>query len=229
MLRRQARVHAMSYTVLYRTTLAAFICALAGARILHVLLVEPVSSIGELFDASQGTMYYGFLLGAAVGSVAYLRATKRSAVVALDACIPAWLVMQIAGRIGCYLAGCCYGVACDLPWSVTFSHSHSQAPSGIALHPTQLYEALGIALILLMLLRIERRGARRGVVTFAYLSSYAFLRFLLEFLRADDRGMIIAGALSIAQGISLVILPLAVVALLAIGIRRPTQFFVTRS
>lgn len=228
-LARQSRVHGLSYALLYRTTLVAFVCALAGSRLLFVVFVEPPSSIAGLFDAAQGTMYYGFLVGAATGSFLYLRALRADVLSVLDACIPAWLLLQIAGRIGCHLAGCCFGRACDLPWSVTFTDPMSQATRNVGLHPSQLYEAIGVASILVILLALEHRTTKRGVITFAYLLMYPVLRFLVEIVRADDRGVIADGALSISQAISLLIFPAAAIALWNLREKRRGEALISRS
>jgi len=82
------------------------------------------------------------------------------------------------GRLGCFAAGCCHGVATRLPWGVDFG-------DGLRRHPTQLYESafhLGAALVLAWLLR---RGLWRGQLIKLYILAYLAYRTLSEFLRPE--------------------------------------------
>ncbi|MDO8757424.1 MAG: prolipoprotein diacylglyceryl transferase, partial [Elusimicrobiota bacterium] len=66
---------------------------------------------------------------------------------------------QSFGRLGCFLAGCCYGRPTELPWGIVFTDPRAMVPAellGVRLHPTQLYEAVGIMLICAGLLFILR-------------------------------------------------------------------------
>jgi phosphatidylglycerol:prolipoprotein diacylglycerol transferase len=112
------------------------------------------------------------------------RAAARPLLVALP-------LAHAVGRIGCQLAGCCFGTHSSLPFAVTYSHPVALAmgaPAGIALHPVPLYEAmleLGNAALLLWAFR-SRWDARSMLAL--WLALYGCERFALEFLRGDDRG-----------------------------------------
>jgi phosphatidylglycerol:prolipoprotein diacylglycerol transferase len=104
-----------------------------------------------------------------------------------------------------------------MPWGITFTSPVAAAsagtPLGLALHPTQLYDAGGEALILLLLLVTERRGRRYPGRTFwLYMLLYAVARFIVEIYRGDERGIILG--VSTSQFVSLLMVPLAVVMLL---------------
>lgn len=99
---------------------------------------------------------------------------------------------HIFGRIGCFLAGCCYGRATSRPWGVTFTDPRSMVPPellGVRLHPVQLYEAAGDLLIALflwkLLLETEKGRFKPGLVAASYFIAYAALRSSLELLRDD--------------------------------------------
>jgi phosphatidylglycerol:prolipoprotein diacylglycerol transferase len=85
------------------------------------------------------------------------------------------------GRLGCFVAGCCYGRPTSLPWGVVFPQ---QGP--LARHPTQLYEAAFHALAAIVLYRLLRRGALRGNLMKAYIVAYAVYRFFTELLREEQ-------------------------------------------
>jgi phosphatidylglycerol:prolipoprotein diacylglycerol transferase len=165
-----------------------------------------------------GLAYYGGLVGGTALAVRVLRKDGLPLVRVADATAPGVAFGLFSGRIGCFLAGCCFGLPTPGPLGVVFppwspaseaqfrAHqlAHPSLPS-LAVHPTQLYEALGCLLIALVLFVWHRRAAPRdGYVSLAFLSAYAVLRFGLEGLRADDRGLF--GGLSTSQWISLVLL-----------------------
>jgi phosphatidylglycerol:prolipoprotein diacylglycerol transferase len=111
------------------------------------------------------------------------------------------------GRIGCFLAGCCYGAPTDLAWGVHFPKSHESG--GIAVHPVQLVDsAYGlVALVLMLLLWKKRRFSGEAMCAVAF--TYAIFRFCTETLRADaDRGVWLGGRLSTSQIVALLTLPL---------------------
>jgi len=82
----------------------------------------------------------------------------------------------------------------------------------VPLHPTQLYEAGAELIILLLLLATERKGRPFAGRTFwLYMLLYAISRFIIEFYRGDERGMV--GMFSTSQFISLLLAPLAIVML----------------
>jgi phosphatidylglycerol:prolipoprotein diacylglycerol transferase len=137
---------------------------------------------------------------------------------------------HVIGRLGCLLAGCCYGKPTTVPWGITFTSPDAAAnvgtPLGIPLHPTQLYDAGAELLILVLLLLTERRGRPFAGRTFwLYMLLYAISRFIIEFYRGDERGIILG--LSTSQFVSVVIAPLAVLMLLRLGGRGRVQSPVT--
>jgi phosphatidylglycerol:prolipoprotein diacylglycerol transferase len=124
-------------------------------------------------------------------------------------------------RIGCLLAGCCFGQPWDGPWAVRFpagSPAFEQqalqgllpagATESLPVHPTQVYESLvGLALFFVVSL-VRRRQKFPGQALVAFFLGYAVLRYAIEVVRADTgRGTI--GPLSTSQLIALVTLPAA--------------------
>ena len=97
------------------------------------------------------------------------------------------------GRLGCFLAGCCYGTACAKPWAVTYSSpvaaTYAGTPLGVPLHPSPLYEAAAeIAIFAVCALLWRRRVPPPWLVVFTWAGLYGVARFALEFLRGDPRG-----------------------------------------
>ena len=118
------------------------------------------------------------------------------------------IIVHGLGRIGCFLAGCCYGNRTDSWLGVTFSSPYCAAlPLNTPLHPTQLYEAGLLILIFTILQLIRNRKQYNGQLFLIYTFLYAIGRFFIEFLRGDyERGHLFNGTLSHSQFVALIIL-----------------------
>ena len=123
------------------------------------------------------------------------------------------------GRMGCLLAGCCFGSECDLPWAMSFPprspaseqqfKAHllgSMSAWSHPVHPTQIYEsAASLAIAAACLFLVQPRKRYDGQVFAAFLVLYAVARFLLEILRRDDRGALLGLSTSQLIGVALVL------------------------
>jgi len=171
-----------------------------------------------------GLAYYG---GLVVGGLSAARVVARDGLPVIKVADVSFLGVAVGlfwGRIGCFLGGCCYGVTTDHVLGVAFpawspasegqfrEHvlSHPGQPS-LPVHPTQLYEAVGCLAIAVFLNAWGPRHKRfDGHMGLMFLALYAVLRFGIEFLRADDRGLYFG--VSTSQWISLVILGFVLIA-----------------
>ena len=137
-------------------TLFLLICAafLIGARLWNVA-ISPGSYGPErpwYMLKMPGLSLYGGIAGALAVTVLFSKLSKKPLAAVFDSGTIPFAVAFSISRIGCFLNGCCGGVATSLPWGVRFpsalDHIHTsfirlQSP---AVHPTQLYELL-LALI----------------------------------------------------------------------------------
>ena len=123
-------------------------------------------------------------------------------VMAITTCL-----VHMFGRIGCFLAGCCYGLPTKSIFGVIYTDPTCLAePKNIALHPTQLYEACYIFLVMLFLFFMRKHRKFYGQLFLLYLILYAVGRSVLEIFRGDEtRGYIINKYLSHSQFIALFI------------------------
>ena len=125
------------------------------------------------------------------------------------------------GRIGCFLNGCCWGDACQLPWAVQFPRDSGPwrsevargliAPSSehsLPLHPTQLYSTIDGFVLMFLLLTFYPLRKRDGEVIALLMVTYPILRFLVEQLR-NDEGIFLLG-MTISQVISVVLFTIGV-------------------
>ena len=175
-----------------------------------------------------GLTYYGGFLGASLMAVFVLRRDR----------FPFWKAADMAGfavplglgfgRMGCLLAGCCYGVESQSAFALSFPPRSPASEAEFKAHslpsvvdwshrvlPTQIFEsALCLGIAAYCLLRVHGRKRYDGQVFVNFLALYAAGRFLLEFLRDDDRGALLG--LSTSQLIGVGLLGLAA----AIHVRR---------
>ena len=203
------------------------IAALVGAKLMLVIVDFDHfrSQPGELLSLVRaGGVFYGGLIFAFAVGMWLVRRYKLPVWKAADAYAPGIALGHVIGRLGCLLAGCCYGKPTDLPWGVTFTSPVAAAnvgtPLGIPLHPTQLYDAGAELLILAFLLIFEKRGRPFAGRTFwLYMLLYAISRFVVEMFRGDDRGTM--AGLSTSQIVSLLVVPAAIVMLMRLSRRGP--------
>ncbi len=196
------------------------IAALVGAKgLLFVLDFNHFTSSREEFMSllRSGGVFYGGLIAASVTCIYLLRKHKLPLWKSGDLFAPGIALGYMVGRLGCLAAGCCYGrPAPGLAWAVTFTDPAAAmnvgTPLNVPLHPTQLYESLAGLVILIALLVLEKRGRSFPGRTFwQFVLMYAVSRFIIEFFRGDDRGMM--AMFSTSQIISLVLAPLSLVML----------------
>ena len=166
-----------------------------------------------------GFVFYGGLLCGAAAFYLLARRRRLDFPAAADLFAPALALGHAFGRVGCFLAGCCYGSPTACSVAVTFTDPASEVAThllGLPLHPVQLYESAGNLLIFALLSAALSRSAAgrlpRGSAALLYAALYSLLRFSLEFLRGDDRGGALFG-LSPAQSISVLVFAAALAAL----------------
>jgi len=163
--------------------IATFIAAIVGSRIFYLVEHHQFSLTNLLKVWEGGLDFFGGFIFSAVTVLVGIKVLKLPFWKVLDTAAITLILAHSVGRLGCWLAGCCYGKPTDLPIGVVFP-PESIAPSGIALYPTQLMEATGNFIGYLLLFYIYKRGKPfDGIIISLYLIWYGAERFLLEFLR----------------------------------------------
>ena len=161
--------------------------------------------------SGSGFVFYGSFLLAIPTLLWFFKKNKVPTLPMLDVMAVVTCIVHGFGRIGCFMAGCCYGKPTTSMLGVIFIDPTCQAePLNTPLHPTHLYEAGFIFIILTMLLIFKNRKQFDGQFFLVYLIAYAMGRGVLEFFRGDlERGFVINGILSNSQLISLIIVSIA--------------------
>ena len=177
---------------------------ICGAKLLYwitewkSILKNPDFLLDSIAD---GFVVYGGIIGGILAGWLYCRHKKISFLKYFDLAVPSVALAQGFGRIGCLLAGCCYGSETSGFFSITFRTSDF-APNNVALIPTQIYSSILDFIHFGILILIAGHKKSDGQVAAFYLIFYSMGRFILEFFRGDlIRGSV--GVLSTSQFISL--------------------------
>ena len=216
---KRAKVRGMSEDAVIDIAIWSVLIGYMGAKLLYVIvefdrfLQNPRAVLG-----SEGFVVYGGIITGAVTAIVYCKIKKLRFLEYFDLLVPSVALAQGLGRIGCFLAGCCYGKPTDSFLGVIFPEG-CLAPAGIRLLPTQLFSSLGNFIIMAILLWYAKRARFTGDVGILYMILYAVGRFGIEFLRNDNRGGFLIFTTS--QWISIGILLFAI--LLRHILRKKTQ------
>lgn len=202
----QAKKNGLSYKIVPDLGFYLILSGIIGSRILYILykpkyfITNPLAMI-QFWKG--GLVFIGGALGATLFAWLYLHRKKEPFWKWADSFAPGIALGQGIGRIGCLMAGCCFGKKSDLPWAITFQNPESLAPLNIALHPTQAYHSLAGFITFIFLLSIKRHLKKSGQLFGLLLMCYSLLRFYIEFYRGDFREY--WGALSVTQWLSLIV------------------------
>ncbi len=196
-----------------RVTDLAIYCAIAGivgAKLLLIVLEfddfrRNPSEVFSLATLQAGGVFSGGFLAALLVAAWYMRKYRLPGLKTADIFAPGLALGHAIGRLGCFSAGCCYGIPSNEPWAVVFksefSHEAFATPINIPLHPTQLYEALAEVLIFAILLWRFRKPHGPGQIIGWYLILYSIARVWIEFYRFHEQAPV--GPLTVTQWIGL--------------------------
>ena len=205
--------------------LVPLVSAYVGAKVMQVIVEwdRYAGHFAAAFNPREGGHFYGAVIGSIVGGAIFAKLKGLSLAATGDTLATAFPAAHVFGRLGCFFAGCCYGVPTESflglrfpSSSVAFKALHRLDPSLVAdahtvpLVPVQLLEAGGELVIFLILLRVLHRRPPLGTLFFGYIGLYALLRFTLEIWRFDpERGYVVDGWLSTSQFIALIMAAVA--------------------
>jgi phosphatidylglycerol---prolipoprotein diacylglyceryl transferase len=174
-----------------------------------------------------GLAFYGGFIFAALVAVWFIRRNRDTMDVPRVADLAGFGVSLglVFGRLGCWLAGCCFGATAEHGHGVSFPRGSPawqrhveldlitrKAQESLEVIPTQLIHVFSNLAIFVITYVMFKRGRRApGAVFATFLGLYAISRFLIEFLRDDHRGIWLGGALSTSQLIGIPVIMVAAV------------------
>ena len=232
--RKEGRDSNMISDLLFWTMVAG----VAGARIAYVVsdwayFREQPLRVFRVYEG--GLIYYGGVAGALLAVLFYAAVRRERLLNFLDFVVTSLPLGHAFGRVGCFLNGCCFGKPTCCATGVRFPYGSlpwlSQRELGLIgdadsrtqpVHPVQLYESLSNLLIYVLLVFLYRRRRKEGSVLAAYLLTYPAVRFVLEFLRGDERCRVSwMPGLNVAQLVSLCMLACGAILVLHCAFARP--------
>lgn len=193
----------LDYDKVFNLTIWALIGGLLGAKLLYYIteIKDIIKDPKLLLDVADGFVVYGGIIGGILAGYLFCRKNKLNFLKYFDLVMPSIALAQGFGRLGCFLAGCCYGKETDSCINIVF-HSSDYAPNGIHLIPTQLISSGLNFLHFFLLIFLAKRVKANGQIAGFYVLFYSIGRFVIEYFRGDlVRGNV--GAVSTSQFISI--------------------------
>lgn len=168
-----------------------FIGALLGGKLFFIAAYWDDFAAASLIDKLRfGFVFIGGFVGAFISGLWILRKKKVPILKGADFFAPAVPLGHAIGKIGCFLAGCCYGKESHVHLlSVKYSNPESLVPQhlhGVGLYPTQLIEAFISFILFFILHKLYKSKHKDGTVISAYILGFGIIRFIAEFFRGEE-------------------------------------------
>jgi phosphatidylglycerol:prolipoprotein diacylglycerol transferase len=188
-------------------TIASVVLGYGFAVLFQAFYNYMANGTFEVVNSTGSTFYGGLIGGTAMFIIIYMVVGHfrlpdgyhlRQFRTVSDLAPAAITVAHGFGRLGCLMAGCCYGGRCDAWYGIEMVHL------GYKVLPVQLFEALFLFALSAVLLVMFRKGKRYEMPI--YMTAYACWRFVAEILRGDYRGATIVDFLTPSQLISVLLL-----------------------
>lgn len=187
----QFRRRGLNTDSVYWLVILAAVGGILGAKLHYLLIhIDEMDSPWDWAFSGAGLVWYGGFIGGAAAVLIGIRLYRLPWGRSLDALAPSMAIGYTFGRLGCFFNGDDYGRSSTLPWAMEFPEGAPPTPAGMAVQPTQLYEAGSSLLIFLVLLYLSPRLKRPGMLACLYLVLAGIERFLVEFVRMQRDGQL---------------------------------------
>jgi phosphatidylglycerol:prolipoprotein diacylglycerol transferase len=197
--------------------MAGVLGGLVGAKVIWTIEFSGTAPISALLFSRGGLSWFGGLIGGVGTGLWMLRRAHVPLIQGVSAATPALAIGHAIGRIGCFMVGDDYGRPTDLPWGVAFPEG--LPATFVPVHPTQLYEAICLVPLALLLMRWRRQGVADDVVIGRYCLGAGAIRFAIEFIRINRR---LVGPLTLAHLISLTVVIVGAMLVMRSGRKGPS-------
>jgi phosphatidylglycerol:prolipoprotein diacylglycerol transferase len=200
---------------LYLGIVISIILSLLGSKLFYLFYNKQNISIDNLLIGGM-TYYGGFICGIITFSI-YNLIRKMNILYMLNITVPSIVLVHAFGRIGCFLGGCCFGKPINKYFGVIFPYNSlpfNFYGQSIKIYPIQLFESFFLFFLFVLMIKIIKFNYN----LFTYFILYGFFRFIIEYFRGDNRGILFTNLFSPSQIISISVIILGIV--LYILIRR---------
>ncbi len=172
----------------FNISVESAIAGIVGGRVLHILSEwKDYTSFYQMISIWNGGLsLFGAFAGVFFYSLWALKRKQLPVLVLYDVAALYAPLIQGMGRIGCFLAGCCYGCPTSLSWGITYTHPLVVAPLNTQIHPTQLYSSLiFFGIFIVMRFFVFKHVSRAGELSMMYVMAMSFERWFVDFFRGD--------------------------------------------
>ena len=164
----------------YGLILYILLGTLFGAK--YFTLLTNFNKFKDNIDFKKiGLSSYGAIIGILILLIIFAKQYKKNFKDLINNILPASPLMYGISKIGCFLAGCCYGIKYNGPLSITYKYSLS-APKNISLLPIQIIET--ITFILIYLYISKKKKENKNIIGITLLLC-GLSKFLLDYLRMN--------------------------------------------
>lgn len=212
--------------------LACYVLPLAviGARIYYVLFsLDQFTSFAQVLKIWEGGLaIYGGVIGGAVGVGLFCLIHKKNFFAVADIAACSLILGQAIGRIGCFFAGCCYGIEVTNP--DLMHYPIATEINGVWHYATFFYESFWnflVFAVLMLVLYLGKHIKERGVIMSMYFILYGIGRAIIETFRGDS---LYLGSIKVSQLLSilLIIAGVAIISVVYIykyALKKPLKIF----
>lgn len=157
-----------------------------GSKLLYwtTRIQDIIQDPSILLDFGDGWVVYGGILGGLAAGWIYSKIKGQNFWEYFDLIIPEVALAQGFGRLGCFFAGCCYGIETH-DWYANVFPEGGLAPAGVGLFPTQLLSSAYDFFLFFVLIWMAKKKTFHGELGGWYLIFYSIGRFIIEFFRGD--------------------------------------------
>lgn len=179
---RQAMAAGLDASMMSTCWFWGLIAAIIGARLPHLVsadIAAPTKLVQQIYQSRLSSL--SGLSAAVVIALTILRVNRKNVLQYADAAVSGVLIFLSLCRLGCFLNGCCFGVATTFWWGCSFN---ADSPAGIfaasagdvCLVPTQLFLALGNLGLFFIAVFLKTSSDADGTKCCALAAMYSGLR-----------------------------------------------------
>ncbi len=188
------KVDDKTYTFYSLLAIISIALGIGGAALFQSVydMIEAAANGNKVTFGYSGLTFMGGLITGVlvyvIGTLIFAKGkVKRNFFECASYAAPCLVLGHMFGRIGCFCAGCCYGKPTDSFIGIKFVTTDTKV------HPTQLYEVIFLAVLFALMMVLLFKYNLYKILLPLYGMAYAVFRFLIEFIRDDDRGQFIPG------------------------------------